>query len=255
MARAIRTAGLTLAVIASGTAVAAAVGGLEGAEQAAQPPSTRPPSTNVAVRATTEAPAGPVSARPDEVPRPSEAAAPSVDGAPDPVGFTRVAAQMADVAADRSPGWQERLGQAALAQLDYPWEALGYRIEFLPGRAGYLGMTFPERRTIEIYVRPGLAVDEIARNTAHEIGHAFDLSRNTPASRSLYLQLRGIEATGGWLACRGCTDLSTPAGDFAETFSFWLMDGAFPSRSQLGGGAPSTDDLRRLAPLFRLTAA
>ena len=145
------------------------------------------------------------------------------------------------------------MGEAALARLDYPVDQIGYRIAFLPARAGYLGMTYPERRLIEIYVRDGSTVDDVARNTAHELGHAFDFTFNTAATRALYKRLRGIES-GGWLACRGCTDLSTPAGDFAETFSYWLMDGDFPSRSDLAG-APDGGQLRLLAPLFRPPAA
>jgi hypothetical protein len=63
------------------------------------------------------------------------------------------------------------------------------------------------------------------------------------------MQIRGITPRG-WFACSGCTDLSTPAGDFAEAFSFWLMDGAFPSRSKLGAGSPTAEQLQQLIPLF-----
>lgn len=139
--------------------------------------------------------------------------------------------------ASRGPGWQQQVGEAALERLAYNWQAIGYDVVFLPGRAGYLGMTWPERHRIEIYVRDGMSVDEVARNTAHELGHAFDFTFNTDASRNDYKRLRGI-SSAGWLTCRGCTDLSTPAGDFAETFSFVLMGGEFPSRSRL---APAPD--------------
>jgi hypothetical protein len=167
-----------------------------------------------------------------------------------PVAVQRAAAVEAAIEHDRSPGWQQRLGDAALARLAYPWEKIGYRVEFRPARAGYLGMTFPERRLIEMYVRDDVTVDDLARNVGHELGHAFDFARNSDASRLLYRQIRGIAPTGGWLACRGCTDLSTPAGDFAETFSYFLMDGAFPSRSKLGNGSPSAEQLQQLAPMF-----
>jgi hypothetical protein len=163
-------------------------------------------------------------------------------------------AVVAAVEADTAPGWQQRLGAAALERIDFPWESLGFRIVFLPGRVGYLGMTFPERRTIEIYVRDGLSVDEVARNTAHELGHAFDWVRNNAVTRAAYMQVRGIDAGLGWFACRGCTDLSTPAGDFAETFSYWVMDGEFPSRSKLGDATPDAAQLRALRPLFSLSS-
>ena len=143
------------------------------------------------------------------------------------------------------------MGEAALARLDHPWERLGVRISFLPARSGYLGQAFPKERRIEMYVRDGVTVDDLARNTAHELGHIVDWTRNTAASRALYMQIRGIDPGRGWFACSGCTDLSTPAGDFAETFSFWLMDGAFPSRSTLASGSPGAEQLRALIPLFR----
>jgi hypothetical protein len=180
---------------------------------------------------------------------PAEDAAPSVDGAVTVHPVPVPAAAEAVVVADRSSGWQERMGAAALARLDYPWQRLGFRVEFLPGRSGYLGMTFPERRVIEMYVRDSESVDELARNTGHELGHALDWVQNTAASRGLYQEIRGIDPGRGWFACRGCTDLSTPAGDFAETFSYWLMAGAFPDRSLLAA-APDPVQLARLAPLF-----
>ncbi|MEY2474820.1 MAG: hypothetical protein QOG87_135 [Actinomycetota bacterium] len=184
------------------------------------------------------------------VPRLAESAVPWVSGdAAPPDLFDLAPARAAAVEADQAPGWQARLGAAALARLDYSLDLIGYRVDFLPGRAGYLGMTFPERRVIEIYVRDGLTVEDVARNTAHEVGHAFDFTHSTGATRLLYKQIRGIDGAA-WLTCRGCTDLSTPAGDFAETFAYWLMDGEFPSRSQLGNGSPDVAQLQRLAPLF-----
>lgn len=131
------------------------------------------------------------------------------------------------------PGWQHGRGEAALALLGYPWQAVGYRIEFLPAQAGLLGETFPERRLIRIYVREQLSIEELARNVAHELGHAIDFTRNADADRQLYRDVRGI-AGSAWLACRGCPDLATPAGDFAETFSYWVLEGRFPSRSRIG---------------------
>ena len=249
MARVIRTAGLALAIAVMGTAAVAVAGTLDpGGDQAAQPPSSKPPSTSVAVRATSTQATVPGEPRPEQLPRFASSAKPSVDGADDPEPAPGLEpAAVAAVEADTAAGWQQRIGDAALARLDYPWEAIGYQIHFLPGRAGFLGMTFPERQSIEIYVREGLSVDEVARNVAHELGHAYDFAFNTTATRALYKQVRGIGAAG-WLACRGCTDLSTPAGDFAETFSYWLMDGEFPSRSTLGVADPA--QLRRLAALF-----
>ena len=243
MVRALRTAGLALAITAVGV-IPAASPAEPGGDQAAQPPSTRPPSTAVAVRATSPQAAAPAAA-PSRAPAPVPV--PSVNREPDPSPDPAV---IAAVESDRAPGWQQRLGAAALDRLDYPWESLGFRVAFLPAKPGYLGLTFPEERRIDIFVRDGVTVDEVARNVAHELGHALDWTRNTAASRALYRQIRGIDVARGWFACSGCTDLSTPAGDFAETFSYWLLDGAFPSRSKLGAGSPTVDQLRLLAPLF-----
>ena len=151
---------------------------------------------------------------------------------------------------DTAPGWEQRRGQAALALLGYPWQAVGYRVEFVPVRAGYLGMTWPERRLIRIYVRAGHTVEELARTTAHELGHALDWTSNDSRDRALYREVRGIGGSG-WFACSQCTDLSTPAGDFAETFSYWVLEGRFPSRSRIG----SPIDVAQLIRLEALFAA
>jgi hypothetical protein len=237
-----------LLVATSGSVGSAAA--QRGATADAEP--TAPP-----VRRTTAAAPTPVPERPAAAPIVATAV-PSVDGAIDTgpsaadvrTEAEAAAAAVAAIEHDRSAGWQQRMGDAALRRLDYSGESLGFTVRFLPGRVGYLGMTFPERRTIEMYVREGLTVEDLARNLGHELGHAFDWVRNSAESRALYMQIRGIEPTRGWFACRGCTDLSTPAGDFAETFSFWLMGGTFPSRSHLGGGSPAPETLPQLETIF-----
>jgi hypothetical protein len=244
--RSMRTAGLALAIVAV-AATSVPTGADPGVAQTAQPPHTRAPRPAVAVRAAPVQPATPPSARPDQLPLLAAPAVPSVDGA---VATDTPAEPVVVATDDRSPGWEQRMGEAALTRLDYPWEALGVQIAFLPARSGYLGLTFPKERRIEMFVRDGVSVDDLARNTAHELGHALDWARNTPATRALFSQIRGIDPGRNWFACSGCTDLSTPAGDFAETFSFWLMGGAFPSRSKLGSGPPTADQLRELAALF-----
>jgi hypothetical protein len=150
---------------------------------------------------------------------------------------------------DRAPGWEERLGEAALERLHYQWSRIGYQVQFLPARRGYLGLTFPARHLIVLYVRADSTVDGLARNTAHELGHALDRVRNTAAMRAQYETIRGIGHDRSWYPCNACTDLATPAGDFAETFSYWLMGGAFPSRSRLAG-PPDATQLAQLVPFF-----
>ncbi len=103
------------------------------------------------------------------------------------------------------------------------WELLlpGWRIEFLPARKGYLGMTYRPERRIEIYVRADRPVDGIAHDIAHEIGHAIDVSLLNDQRRAAYLELRGLAPTTSWWACDSCRDLDTGAGDFAESFAWW----------------------------------
>ena len=52
----------------------------------------------------------------------------------------------------------------------------GWRIEFLPSRPGYRGSTFPDRQLIQIYQRSNLTVADYVHVTAHELGHAIDVT-------------------------------------------------------------------------------
>jgi hypothetical protein len=61
------------------------------------------------------------------------------------------------------------------------------------------------------------------------------------------MQLRGLDASGAWFGCSACTDFATPAGDFAEVFSYWQTGTDFQSRM---AGYPSPEALEALLPLF-----
>jgi hypothetical protein len=92
-------------------------------------------------------------------------------------------------------------------------------------------MTFSGKRRIEIYARPGDDALQLAFDIAHELGHAIDLSLNDSQSRKRWLEARGIKAGTPWFGCNRCSDYSTPAGDFAETFAFLVLGpGHFGSR-------------------------
>lgn len=81
------------------------------------------------------------------------------------------------------------------------------------------------------------------------MAHAFDFERGTGAARSRWRQARGIDPALAWFGCNACTDLSMPAGDFAESFAAWQVPGgAFGST--LG---PPPDHAQR-ALLAELTA-
>jgi hypothetical protein len=140
------------------------------------------------------------------------------------------------------------IGAAALSQISYPWQQLGYQIVFLGPRPDLMGQTIFDQHRIEIYLRDGESKLMVAHVIAHEIGHAADVAYNTPERRKQWLHLRGASTSQPWFGCEGCDDFSSPAGDYAETFSFWQV-GPDADYSQLAP-PPSPDQLRQLVPLF-----
>lgn len=175
-----------------------------------EPPSTAPP------------PAPPTTAAPTTAPPPAPAPAASATAA--------------------------EKGAAALASIAYPWPRTGFAIEFHPGRSGFLGLLNSTTKTISIYVRDDESTSKVARVIAHELGHAVDLTFLTDAEQAQYRQIRGLDRRG-WYTCNGCTDFSSPAGDFAEVFTWWLLGpGSFNS---VLGPPPDAAQLAQLAPLFQ----
>jgi hypothetical protein len=150
----------------------------------------------------------------------------------------------------RLDGTLERRRKAVLALIRYPWQELGYQVEFLGPRPGYRAMTISDKRRIEIYVRPGDSPEMQAYDLAHEIGHAFDLVRNNSERRRKWRDLRGIQPATAWFGCNRCPDYSTPAGDFAETFAFLLLGpGNYHSRI---AQPPTADEIAPLAEFCRI---
>jgi hypothetical protein len=144
--------------------------------------------------------------------------------------------------------YAQAVGEAALAQIDYPIDKLGWSVQFMSGRSGYLGLAIGEERRIEIYVRSTHGVSDVAHTLAHELGHAVDLTYGSNYRRREYRRLRGLSPEYKWFGCDACSDYATPAGDFAEVFEYWLLgDGGF--QSQLAG-APDSTTLEYLSTLF-----
>ena len=85
-----------------------------------------------------------------------------------------VAAAVAPLGSDDA----RQVAAAALAMVRYDWAGRlpGWTLHFADGRSGYRGLTFIERRAIEVYVRPGDTPEKVAQIVAHEIGHAVDLT-------------------------------------------------------------------------------
>ncbi len=144
------------------------------------------------------------------------------------------------------------IGAAALSQISYPWQQLGYQIVFLGPRPDLMGQTIFDEHRIEIYLRSGESQLMVAHVIAHEIGHAVDVAYNTSERRQQWLNLRGASTSQPWFGCETCDDFSSPAGDYAETFSFWQV-GPSADFSHLAP-PPSPDQLRQLIPLFYVSA-
>lgn len=132
--------------------------------------------------------------------------------------------------------------------IDYPWEALGWTVEFKPGRTGYLGLAIGPERRVEIFVRESHTALDVAHTLAHELGHAVDLTYGIDYRRSEYRRMRGLNPESEWFGCDSCSDYATPAGDFAEVFEYWLLGGG-DFRSLLAG-PPTQEQLEVLSTLF-----
>jgi hypothetical protein len=139
---------------------------------------------------------------------------------------------------------------AAVELVTYPWRSRlpGWTIEFLPPRPGYEGMTYPRRRLIEVYVRPGASARQVAEIAAHELGHAVDVSRLTDADRARWRAARGLPDTTAWNPTSAAPDFASGAGDFAEAFAAWQVGKS--SRSTLAG-QPDAQQLALVAELAR----
>lgn len=115
----------------------------------------------------------------------------------------------------------EALAVAALEEIHYPWrsELQGWSITFLEPRGTASGYTWSAEQRIEVFVKDGDDVARVARVFAHELGHAVDVTLNTPAERRAWLAERGVDANTPWWPGSGRADFQTGAGDFAEVFA------------------------------------
>ena len=141
-------------------------------------------------------------------------------------------------------------GRAALALIKFPWEQLGYKVQFHPRRPGYRALTFVDEYRIEVYVKAGESPEALAFDLAHEFGHIIDLKFNNRERRERWMKLRGIDPSMPWYGPSGCSDYATPAGDFAETFAYILLGpGSFHSQM---APPPRPEQIKELAELCRI---
>jgi hypothetical protein len=115
------------------------------------------------------------------------------------------------------------LVQATLAAIAYPWQdrLRGWVVAFVPPLAGVHGMTYPQQRRIEIYVRAGDTSTDLARVLAHELGHAIDVTYNDARDRDAWRRARGVDPGVPWWPSESAPDFASMAGDFAEAFAQW----------------------------------
>lgn len=151
-----------------------------------------------------------------------------------------------DLAPDTT--WYERIGEAALAKVTYPWtdRLAGWSIVFLPGRPGLLGGTWTYEQRIEIYVRESQTAQDVAFTLAHELGHAVDVTLMSEHDRQRWKTARAIDAAVPWWVESGATDFSSGSGDWAEAFAVWQIGGESHSRV---APQPSPAQLKLLADL------
>jgi hypothetical protein len=147
-------------------------------------------------------------------------------------------------------GWQAKRGQAAMATLRDTGQRSGVSVAFKGAKSGYLGLTFPARHHVDVYVRSCSAESfALLRHVmSHEMGHAYDAAHMTASLRKAYMAARGIPAGTPWFGCSYCTDFKTPAGDFAETYSQWQR-GTHDSRTQIAP-MPNASQLAAIAAAF-----
>ena len=192
--------------------------------------------------------AAPAPARPDAV-----AAAPAPAPAPVPKPARTTVPKPAEpvLLSDVCGGddWQHRRGLRALATLRHPTPS-GVTVAFRPGTPGFLGLTYPQRHHVDLFVRScGAESWTLLRHVAaHEMGHAYDAAHMTTASRAAYEAIRGIPADTPWFGCSYCTDFATPAGDFAETYAQWQRDSS-DSRTRIAV-VPGPAALARIGAAF-----
>jgi hypothetical protein len=144
---------------------------------------------------------------------------------------------------------QREMAAQALGSIVYDWRNSlpGWEIRFLDARSGFRGLTYPDERVIEVYVRDGDTVHSLAHVVAHELGHAVDVTWFSDADRAAWMHTRGVDRGATWFVDSGGSDFASGAGDFAESFAWWQV-GAPGWFGELSG-PPSDGQLVALAGL------
>jgi hypothetical protein len=143
--------------------------------------------------------------------------------------------------------YYETVGRKALAQVNCNWQGVlaNWKINFLPGREDYLGMTNGSLRSIDIWVRQKASPSRVATIIVHELAHLVDIVSLTQAKRKEWYKLRGISEKTPWYPPRETktekikSDYDTGAGDFAECMA-WTLQGPNTKFMSKLGPTPNT---------------
>lgn len=145
---------------------------------------------------------------------------------PTPPVAPEIPAVAPDVEVDPAGGeWLRQRATEALSQVSFPWRSLGYEVAFLPARSGVRARTLLNETRIEVFARRSDTARQTAFDLAHEIAHAVDFRWGSWEARGRWQEARGFDVDRPWFGCNACPDLSTPAGDFAESFAVWQVPG------------------------------
>ncbi len=140
-----------------------------------------------------------------------------------------------------------RRGMAALERLDYPWrEALaGWTISFHGPRSDVSGLTYFDRREIQLFPASRHSDTQLAHVMAHEVGHVVDFLYVTPSEKEQWRSARGLDGRS-WYPSGTTNDFTSPAGDFAEAFASWQIGDNYQARL---GGNPTAAQIELLATI------
>jgi len=187
-------------------------------------PTTTVPATTVPPP-TTETTVPPTTAAPEPPPTtvaPTTTEAPAAPAMPSAAALSPLAARAVEGLSNEA---SRQVASEALGLIAYDWQGSlpGWELRFLDPRAGYRGLTYPDERVVEVYVRHGDTPYVLAHVIAHELGHAVDVTWFDGADRARWSAARQLGAGTPWFVDTGGADFASGAGDFAESFAYWQV--------------------------------
>jgi hypothetical protein len=115
------------------------------------------------------------------------------------------------------------------------WEYLsarGWTMQVAGAMHGYVAGTWRDRKTAALLFRPGMTLDDVVGDVAHEVGHMIDFECFTDLDRTAILAARGHVDAVWFPASNDGDDRRWGDGDWAETFAETVTgrwDGLWPN--------------------------